>query len=141
MKVETIAKLRYFRSSPRKMRLLANLIRGLGIEEARIQLGVSDKRLALPLLKLLNSAVANAKHNNEVDEKTLMVKTVFVDGGPVLKRWMPRAMGRATPIRKRTSHVTIVVEGETEKKEKEKKTEKVKLVKKNKVKEIKKEQK
>ncbi len=101
---------------PRKVRLLVDIIRGMKVAEARIQLAFSKKNAARPLLKLLESAVANAKHNHEMIEDGLIIKEAFVDGGPVLKRWMPRAMGRATPIRKRTSHVTLVLEGEINKK-------------------------
>ena len=122
-----MAKLRYLRQAPRKIRLLIDLIRGEQVNDAITELTLSHKQAALPVLKLLKSAIANAKNNDEVkDESTLVIKEAFVDGGPVLKRWMPRAMGRATPIRKRTSHITIVLEGESEKKEKKEKKEKTK---------------
>ena len=112
MKIEISAKLRYLRMAPRKMRLVTDLICGLSPEEAIAQLKNINKLGALPVLKLLNSALANAVHNYEMDKNELLVKNVTVDGGPVLKRWMPRAMGRATPIRKRTSHITLILEGE-----------------------------
>jgi large subunit ribosomal protein L22 len=124
MKVETTAKLRYSHMGPRKVRLLVDLIRGKKVTEAIEQLTVAHQQAARAVLKLLKSAIANAKHNDGVvDESTLVIKTAFVDGGPVLKRWMPRAMGRATPIRKRTSHVTLILEGETDKKKEKKKVE------------------
>lgn len=112
MKLETTAKLRHLRMSPRKVRLVVDLVRGLKVGEAQVQLRMQSKDAAVPLLKLLNSAIANAKHNHEMDVETLVIKKAFVDGGPVLKRWMPRAMGRATPVRKRTSHIVFVLEGE-----------------------------
>lgn len=125
MKQEITAKLNHFRMSPRKVRLLVDLIRGLKVEEAIVQLSVSKKDAGAPVLKLLKSAIANAKHNYDLTAENLRVKTAFVDGGPVLKRWMPKAMGRATPIRKRTSHVTLILEGEVaEKAEKKGKSKK-----------------
>lgn len=127
MKTETSAKLRYLRTSPRKVRLLIDLIRGSHVNDAIAQLEVSKKHVSQAVLKLLKSAIANAVHNDNVDPSTLVVKTAYVDGGPILYRWMPRAFGRATKIRKRTSHVTIVLEGdvkEAPKKENKKKAEK-----------------
>ncbi|MBD3310919.1 MAG: 50S ribosomal protein L22 [Candidatus Magasanikbacteria bacterium] len=118
--MQTQAKLRFLRIGPRKVRLLADLIRGMKVEKAIEQLMFSKKDAAKPLLKLLNSAIANAEHNHEMKKDTLVIKKAFVDGGPVLKRWMPRAMGRATPIRKRTSHITIVLEGDAEEKKSKK---------------------
>lgn len=112
MKVQTKAKLRYLRMSPRKVRLLIDLIRGMKVNAAVTQLEFSKKQAARPVLKLLKSAMANAQHNDQADPQSLVVKTAFVDGGPILYRWMPRAFGRATKIRKRTSHVTIVLEGD-----------------------------
>lgn len=130
MKAQAIAKLRYLRTAPRKVRLLIGLIRGLKVDEAVAQLENSQKDAARPVLKLLKSAVANAIHNDDMDEKTLVVKTTFVDKGPMLKRWMPRAMGRASAIHKHTSHITIILEGEVkEGKKKTKKEEEVKEIK------------
>lgn len=130
MKAQAIAKLRYLRTAPRKVRLLIGLIRGLKVDEAVAQLENSQKDAARPVLKLLKSAVANAIHNDDMDEKTLVVKTTFVDKGPMLKRWMPRAMGRASAIHKHTSHITIILEGEVkEGKKKAKKEEEVKEIK------------
>ncbi|MBI5222466.1 MAG: 50S ribosomal protein L22 [Candidatus Magasanikbacteria bacterium] len=115
-KVETKAKLRYLRMAPRKIRALADLINGLSAAEAITQLEQSRRVAAKPLLKLLQSAVANAKHNDNLREDGLIVKHIIVDGGPILYRWMPRAMGRATPIRKRTSHIVLTLTGEVKEK-------------------------
>ena len=139
-KAEAVAKLRHLRMSPRKIRLLVDLVRGLKVEEAIIQLENSQKAAARPLLKLLQSSIANAKHNHDLKEETLVVKTAFVDGGPILHRWIPRAMGRATPIRKRSSHITLVLEGEVEKKKKVKKEKKTEEKAASPVKETKKEE-
>ncbi len=98
--------------SPRKMRLVVDSVRGLKAEEAIDQLYFSQKDAAKPLAKLIKSAIANAKHNHDMAADTLVIKTAFVDGGAIQYRWMPRAMGRATPIRKRTAHITVVLEGE-----------------------------
>lgn len=112
MTQQATASLRYLRMTPRKIRLLADLVRGLSVNDARVQLTFSKKTAAKPLLKLVNSAVANATHNGGLKEETLKIAAITVDGGPMLKRWMPRAMGRATPIRKRTSHINITLSGE-----------------------------
>ncbi len=107
--MEIRAKGNNLRMSPRKIRLVAGLIRGLEVEKARIQLEFNKKIASKPLLKLLDSAIANAVENFNADRSNLMVKSVTVDGGPTLKRWMPRAHGRATPLRKRTSHVILTL--------------------------------
>lgn len=104
--------------APRKVRLLVDLIRGMKTQDAVNQLYFSKKSAAKPVLKLLQSAIANAKHNHEMNEDTLVIKTVYVDGGNTLHRFTPRAMGRATPIRKRTAHITLVLEGESSGKKK-----------------------
>lgn len=104
------AKLRFLRTGPRKVRLIADLIRGRKAIKAVDTLSLLNKAAARPMLKLLNSALANAKHNFQIEADQMRVKTVMVDGGPVLKRWMPKAHGRATPIRERTSHITLVLE-------------------------------
>ncbi|HBU07168.1 MAG TPA: 50S ribosomal protein L22 [Candidatus Magasanikbacteria bacterium] len=112
MKEQVTAKLRHLRMSPRKVRLLIGLIRGLKVDEAVSQLENNQKHASRPVLKLLLSAVANARENNNLKEETLVVKTAFVDEAPALHRWMPRAMGSASPLKKRGSHVTVVLEGE-----------------------------
>ena len=104
------ATLRYLRIAPRKVRLVCDLIRGKHVEEALNILQFTEKGSSKPLAKLLKSAVANADQTEGVNIDKLFVKTVFVDGGPVMKRYMPRAMGRATPVRHRTSHVTLQLE-------------------------------
>lgn len=103
------AKLKYARISPRKARRIVDMIRGLPVKEAEAQLELSSKRASSSVLKLLRGVVANAKNNGQTEEK-LYVKEIKVDGGPTLKRWMSRARGSASPVNKRTSHITIVVE-------------------------------
>ena len=105
------AVVRHVRMSPRKMRIIANMVRGKRVDEAMGLLKVLPKKAAVVIRKLLISAVANAEHQGEQDVDGLVVKTLMVDGGPVLKRFMPRAMGRANRINHRTSHVTITVDG------------------------------
>lgn len=107
--MEAISKAKFVRIAPRKTRLVVGLIRGLSVDAARRQLAVSSKISAGPVLKALNSAVANAVNNLKLDEKTLVISRATVDEGPKTKRYTPRAQGRATPIRLRTSHITIVV--------------------------------
>lgn len=110
--MEVIAKTRYLRMAPRKVRLVLDAVRGKTVEEARVQLRFMEKNAAEPVLKLINSAVANAKNNFGLSEQGLWVKKIVADGGPILYRFRPAAMGRSTPIRKRTSHVTVVLEGQ-----------------------------
>lgn len=116
---EVTAKLRFLRIGPRKVRLAADLIRGRKVTMAEKTLMLLNKRAAHPLLKLLRSAIANAKHNHSLEAENLRVAKITVDGGPVLKRWAPKAHGRATPIRERTSHINLVLT-EIAKKEKDK---------------------
>ncbi|GEM_PF-15685 len=104
------AKLRHLRISPRKVRLVADLIRGLDVEVAQNQLKFINKKVADSMLKLLNSAIANAKNNFKLAENNLYISELKVDEGPVLKRWQPRAFGRASAINKRTSHISIILE-------------------------------
>lgn len=103
------ATLRHLRVSPRKVRLVVDMIRGRAVEEALNILTFSDKAAALPLTKLLKSAVANADNKGGVDLDRLFVQTAVVDEGPTWRRWLSRSMGRATRVHKRTSHVTIVL--------------------------------
>jgi len=102
------AQLRYLRIAPRKTRGVADLIRGLSVNEAEAQLLVQRRRPAKALLKLLRSAVANAK-NNKLNPDHLFVSEIRVDGGPMLKRFLPRARGSASPIQRKMSHVTITL--------------------------------
>jgi len=105
------AKLHYLKISPRKVRLVVNLIRGKKVEEAQNILRFIQKRATLPLLKLLNQAVSNAVNNNSgFDENNVFIAKIFVDVGPVAKRRFPRARGKSDVIRKRTSHVTIILD-------------------------------
>jgi large subunit ribosomal protein L22 len=101
------AQLNYLMISPRKVRLISNTIKGMLIADAQAQLLLRPQRAAEALLKLLNSAVSNAKNNHALDAASLKVSNVWVDAAPVLKRSLPRAQGRATSIFKRMSHVTI----------------------------------
>jgi ribosomal protein L22 len=101
------AQAKYVRSSPRKARLVVDHIRGKSINEARAILQHTPRAAAVDVLKLLESAVANAENNHELDPDDLVIRKVYVDEGPTLKRYRPRALGRATRIRKRTSHMTI----------------------------------
>jgi large subunit ribosomal protein L22 len=106
---ETRASLRYLRTSPSKVREVLGLIRGREIDDARERLRFCERGPADDVLKLLDSAVANAESNDNLPEDELFVARAYADEGPTLKRWRPRARGRGTRIRKRTSHVTIIV--------------------------------
>jgi large subunit ribosomal protein L22 len=106
----TTAKLRQARITPQKARLVADQIRGLPVDKAINLLTFSNKKAAALIKKVLESAIANAEHNDGADVDELKVKTIMVDEGPIMKRFMPRARGRANQIFKRTSHVTVVVE-------------------------------
>ena len=97
--------------SPRKMRAIVNMVRGESVEHALATLRLMPKKGARLIIKALESATANAedKSGGEVDVDDLRVKTITIDGGPIIKRWMPRSMGRANRIQHRTSHLTVVV--------------------------------
>jgi large subunit ribosomal protein L22 len=101
---------RNVRISPRKGRLVADLIRGKRVEEALLILKFTPKKAAQILTKTLRAAIANATDTQNVDPDVLYVKKTYIDGGTTLKRFTPRAHGRATPIRKRTSHFTVIVD-------------------------------
>src|SRR5919197_3290567 len=101
------AQAKYVRHAPRKARLVVDHIRGKSIDEARAILQHTPRAAAVDVLKLLESAVANAENNHELVADDLVIRKVYVDEGPTLKRYRPRALGRATRIRKRTSHMTI----------------------------------
>ena len=100
---------RYIRMSPYKVRQVLGLIRGLPVQEADQLLSFTNRAAAEPVRKVLRSAVANAEHNHALDADELIVAEAYADEGPTLRRWRPRARGRATRIRKRTSHITVVV--------------------------------
>ena len=106
---EAVARLRYIRISPRKARLVADAIRGKSVEEARTILRLSPKKSARIIYKVLQSAIANAEQKGDMDISNLYIKKITVDGGPMLIRFRARAMGRAVRIRRRTSHITIVL--------------------------------
>lgn len=98
------------RISPKKIRLVVDVVRGMKVNEAIDQLKYSKKIARVPVLKLLNSAVANAEKNFNLKKDNLYIKKITADGGPILHRWRARAMGRAAPIRKRTTHLSIVLD-------------------------------
>ena len=108
--MEVTAKLRFVRVGPRKAQLVADLIRGKGSEEALNILTFTKKAAAKIVIKLLKSAIANATQKKSIDVDRLYVKKITVDKGPTMKRFQPRALGRATTIRKRTSHISIVLD-------------------------------
>ncbi|MCD6471388.1 50S ribosomal protein L22 [bacterium] len=110
MEIKAISK--YLRISPKKMRLVADLIRRhkFTVEEAEAQLKFIRKRASDFIVKTLKSAISNAEHNFGIDKKNLFVKNIIVNEGPVLKRWRARAFGRAAPIKKRSSHLEIILE-------------------------------
>ena len=106
---QTVARLRHLRTSPTKIRPVLSLITGQDVATARDTLRLSDRAVSHEVGKLLDSAVANAEHNDNIPEDELYVAHAYADEGPTLKRWRPRARGRGTRIRKRTTHLTIVV--------------------------------
>jgi large subunit ribosomal protein L22 len=108
MEARAVAK--YIRMSPQKVRLVVDLIRGKSVDEAKKILMFTRKNAALAIDKVLKSALANAKQNPNIDENILFVKEIFVDQGPSLKRWRARAQGRAASIKKRMSHITVVLD-------------------------------
>jgi len=108
--MEITAKAKYVRISPRKIRLIMDEVRGKKVEEALNILSFIPKKGARILKKLIESAVANAQDKSNIDVDELKIAKIYADQGPMLKRWRPRALGRATMIRKRTSHLTVVLE-------------------------------
>ncbi|MFH1402425.1 MAG: 50S ribosomal protein L22 [Patescibacteria group bacterium] len=113
---ETTAKLKNYRQSPRKVRLVADLIRGKKVDQAIQELKYLNKKASSAVKKLLESAIANAKHNNKLDKENLILKTITVDSGPTLKRHRAGARGVAYPIKKRTSHISITLADEQKEK-------------------------
>ena len=103
------ASARYVRIAPRKARLIADQVRGMHIEKARALLQFSPRGAALPIHKLIDSAAANAENNHDLIGDEMRVASITVDEGPTLRRFRPRAMGRATPINKRTSHIRVAL--------------------------------
>ena len=109
-KMETRAIARFVRISPQKIRLVIDQVRGKKVEEALNMLTFAPQKGARILKKVIHSAVANAQENAGMDVDSLYITRAYADEGPTIKRWMPRALGRATRIRKRTSHITVVVD-------------------------------
>ncbi len=109
MTTDVRAQLKFLRMSPRKVRLVADLMRGRSVLRTVNTLSLLNKRAAKPLLKLLRSAVANAEHNFSLSPENLKIATITVNAGPTLKRFTPKAHGRATPIRERMSHINLVL--------------------------------
>jgi len=103
------ASARYVRIAPRKARLIADQVRGMHIEKARALLQFSPRGAAQPIHKLIDSAAANAENNHDLIGDEMRVSSITVDEGPTLRRFRPRAMGRATPINKRTSHIAVAL--------------------------------
>jgi large subunit ribosomal protein L22 len=108
--MESVARASYLRMSPCKARQVVDLVRGKKVDEALNLLALCPKKPARLVAKVVRSAVANMTTQRDVDVDALFIKQIMVDGGPMLKRWRPRALGRATRIRKRTSHVTVVLD-------------------------------
>lgn len=107
--MEVKAKAKYLRVAPKKVRLVANLIKGMDVERALFELAHLRKDAKICVIKLLNSAIANAEHNFSLKKENLFIKHITADGGPILHRSMARAHGSAAPIRKRTTHLTLVL--------------------------------
>jgi len=108
--MEVTAKLRHLRIAPRKVREVADLIRGKKAEEAQTLLGFLIRKSANPMLKLLKGAIASAHHDFQLEQSNLYISKITVDEGPKLKRWRPASRGRSAPIMKRTSHITIILD-------------------------------
>jgi large subunit ribosomal protein L22 len=108
--MEIKAAARFVRISPRKVRLVMGQVRGKKVEEALNMLSFAPQRGAGMVKKLIHSAVANAQENTNMDVDSLYIAKIYADEGPTLKRWRPRALGRASRIRKRTSHLTVVLD-------------------------------
>lgn len=107
--MEIKAHAKYIRMSPRRLRIVSDVIRGLPVDRAEAQLFSLARHAAIPLMKLLHSAIANAEQNFDCVRENLYIKSILVNEGPMLKRSRPRAFGRATPIRKRSAHITFVI--------------------------------
>ncbi|MBZ9572820.1 50S ribosomal protein L22 [Patescibacteria group bacterium] len=123
--MQVTAKLRHLRIAPRKVRLLADLIRGKKVTEAKTLLNFSLKKGREPLKKLLSQAITNASNSFQLGEEELWVSEIKVDEGPKLKRWRARARGRAAEIQKKTCHITLILSGEERKRELKKPKEKL----------------
>ncbi|MBI2454206.1 MAG: 50S ribosomal protein L22 [Parcubacteria group bacterium] len=109
--MKVTAKLNYLRISPRKVRAVVNVVKNMEPREAMLQLKFIPNRASVPLVKLIKSALANAENNFSLDATGLKITEFKVDGGPVFKRFRPGSRGRVAPLRKKTSHITLVLEG------------------------------
>ena len=108
--MEAIARKRFIRQSPYKIRYVLRTVKGLDVDNAINKLSVTNKKASSYIIEVIRSAISNMMNNNdEVNSDNLFIKTAYVDEGPVMKRFRPAAMGRATAIRKRTSHLTIII--------------------------------
>ena len=108
--IKTItSRLKYLRVTPRKTRFVADFVRGMPVDEAKAALMFLGRRPSVHVLKLLDSAVANAKNNHKIQKSQLYIKEIKVDQGPKFKRWTPRARGGASPLEKKTSHLTLIL--------------------------------
>jgi len=108
--MQTKASANFVKMSPKKVRLVADLIRGRDVSDALTRLKFNQREAALPLIKLLQSAISNAEENQHLKKDNLYIKQLLVDEGPIAYRWLPRAMGRATPLRKKTSHIKLLLD-------------------------------
>ena len=110
--MEAICKVKYIRQSPYKVRFVADLVRGKNVSDAINILDSTNKKASKFLLNSINSAIANINYNDDTnfEKDELYIKKILIDGGPTIKRFRPAAMGRAVPIKKRTSHITIIIE-------------------------------
>lgn len=108
--MQVTARVNNLRMTPRKIRLVTGLVKGMDAKQAQSQLRFMNKKAAAIVLKLLNSGLANAKHNFNLSEDNFYISSLQVEAGPSLKRWLPRAMGRATPILKRTCNISLILE-------------------------------
>ena len=111
--MEAIARKRFIRQSPYKIRYVLNMVKGLKVDAAINKLSLTNKKASSYIVEVLNSAVSNMMNSEtDVNSESIFIKTAYVDEGPVMKRFRPAAMGRATGIRKRTSHLTIIISSE-----------------------------
>jgi len=119
--MEIKAELNYLRIAPRKVRSVAKILRGLDVDQALAQLTYMRRKSVVPILKLVNSAIANARNNKSLSQEDLYIKEIKVDEGAKLKRYMPKGFGRTSPIQKKTSHISIVLDELSDEKKKTKK--------------------
>ncbi len=108
--MEVRATAKYVRISPRKVRKVLDIVRGKSVEEALISLQLADEAAAKEVLKVVKSASANAENNYQIDPEDLYISKIYADEGPTMKRFKPRSRGRVSPILKRSSHITVIVD-------------------------------